>query len=211
MLLLITLILFYVFGYAQFPAPMNFKYEGEYTLLDESGFCEGMMVSGPYYCSNFSWDTPVLSDTDATLVGYRLYYEPDYLDPEGKIILLKETVNNWCDIGIGVMGTVWVTAVYSNPNGESAPSNKMYNKNLPISINSPENEKSEIIYDRSQAVIKIEGDDIISTIEIFNLSGLLVKFVEGKAFISTDDLQKGFYIAKITNSEQKVISLRFTK
>jgi hypothetical protein len=65
-----------------------------------------------------------------------------------EIELVAHTTETSLEMEFGVSGIVWVTAVYSNPERESEPSNIQINENLPISLQEVKNSKISLSYNR---------------------------------------------------------------
>ena len=198
---------------AQFPAPLQFKMSYTYIWLDYIGFCSGKAVMGPTYCTDFQWETPNLSETEAKLIGYNIYYlEGWYYEgmeiPFSEGTIIAQTTDNFVEKEIGIIGIVWVTAVYSDPEGESAPSNIQFNKDLPIGIKKVEKEPISLTYNAQKNGIEIEGIENMASYNIFRLDGVVITSISlsDTNFIDTKDMAKGVYIVKITTKEAKVIT-----
>ncbi len=195
---------------AQFPEPTDFEFSYEYITIDEAGYCAGEWVSGPTYCSHFTWTVPDTNSTNSTLDYFKLYFY-SYLTEDTTI--LTTTTNTYFDMEIGIMGEIWVTAVYLNPEGESEPSNIVINNDLPISVEeNPSQNGFDIIYDiKNQEIIIINGKDI-SGVSIFNSQGKLLKSKNTiRDRISINNLQKGLYIIEILSENQVVKRLKIIK
>jgi hypothetical protein len=193
----------------QFPSPQNFQMSLHYIRLDELGICAGEFVSGPYFCTTFHWNEPDLSETESQLVGYRIYYyftEEELTEipfSEGQMITQTNTTD--FTIGDGFPGYTWVTAVYADPDGESAPSNVDFLAGLPLSINKNEMKTHSIVYNRQMQTIDITGIDNIASINVFGIDG---KFITASELNNIDVkyLTKGIYIIKVTTATGKMIS-----
>ena len=194
----------------QFPSPQNFQMSLNYIMLGGWGFCAGEPVSGPYYCTTFQWNEPDLSETESQLVGYRIYNYP-YMEElteipfnEGQII--TQTVGIGLEIGTGFEGYTWVTAVYSEPDGESEPSNVEINLDgLPLNINKNEIKTHSIVYNSQMKTIEITGIDNIVSIDVFGIDGRLITARELNN-IDVKYLTNGVYIIKITTKTGEIIS-----
>ncbi len=182
--------------FAQYPPPENFDFIYEYIMLNESGFCAGESVVGPTYCSYFEWNTPDTSGLSTILEYYNIYVFDHNSGNTDIIASLTDTIYH---VEMGIIGEIWITAVYSNPDGESAPSNVEINIDLPISVeNNNENNKIRISYDNNFEMIKINNSELIRKIKIFNISGRLVKSINYSINdISLSDLPTGMYIVEI--------------
>jgi hypothetical protein len=193
----------------QFPSPQNFQMSLNYIRVDDWGLCAGEYVNGPYHCTNFKWGEPNLSETESQLMGYRIYYYPSMEElteipfSEGQII--AETVSIGLEMGGGFMGYTWVTALYSEPDGESAPSNVERNLDLPLVINKYEIETHSIVYNNQMKTIEIMGIENITSIDIFGIDG---RFITASKLNNIDVkyLTNGIYIIKITTETGKIIS-----
>jgi len=196
-------------AFGQFPEPTNFEFSYDYIMIDESDYCAGQWVYGPTYCSHFSWTSPDTNSTSSTLEYYNLYYSHD---PQSTMILTT-TTDLYFDMEIGILGEIWVTAVYSNPHGESAPSNIIKNEDLPISVNEiPSQDKLNIYYDNTTQEIKIINGESISQINIFNCRGELISSNKTNMNrINIKNLTTGLYIIEITNNDQNVIRQKIIK
>lgn len=193
-----------------FPTPQNFQMELRYIHLDEWGICGGESVVGPFHCTNFQWDEPDLSETESQLVGYRIYNYSTMEEmeeipfSEGKLI--AQTVTPGCEIGGGYVGYTWVTAVYSEPDGESEPSNLAINLNgLPLAVSETESEKQAIIYSSQTKTIEIKGLEEIATVDIFGIDGRFVAASKSNS-IDVNHLTTGIYIVRVATKTGKVFS-----
>jgi len=200
---------------AQFPAPHSFKMSYRYFQLDGPGdICCGKWVFGPTYCTDFWWEAPDLSETDAQLTGYNIYCYPTWIYYPGMEIPFSEaeivthTTYPYMQMEIGIIGVVWVTAVYSDPDGESDPSNIQYNTDLPIAIQKVDQQPFSLTCNKQKNGIEINGLENITSLRIFRLDG--TEIAPGSAsdfrFIDTKDLAKGVYVVRITTGEGGVVS-----
>ena len=200
---------------AQFPAPLHFNMGLSYILIGYYGFCNGHTVFGPAYCTAFQWEAPYTSEMEATLIGYNIYYyETEYYYygmeipfEEGTLIARTTKDNTHIEMEIGIMGVAWVTAVYSDPEGESIPSNTQY-ENLPVAINKLETQPISLTYDKQKDGIEISGIENIASVCIFCLDGTAIVSVSTPdyRFFDTKGIQKGIYIVKITTKDGKFIT-----
>ena len=206
----ILLVISSISTFGQFPEPTNFDFSYEYIMIYESGYCAGQWVYGPTYCSHFTWTAPDTNSTNSTLEYYNLYY---YSYGTQDTTILTTTTDSYFDMEIGIMGEIWVTAVYSYPDGESEPSNIIINEDLPISVeeNHLKNELN-ILYDiKSQKITIVNGKDI-SKINIYNSQGKLVKSEKrANERININHLQKGLYIIEILLENQEAKRLKIIK
>jgi hypothetical protein len=187
---------------AQFPAPTSFEFSFVYFNSNQSGYCDGQDIPGPAYCSHFQWVCPDTSGTDSQLDYYNIYYY-DYFSGDTSIIASVEEVN--IEMVIGIIGEVWVTAVYSNPDGESSPSNKIINEDLPISIDeNAMNGEHVFYYDQINQTINFSDPSQIKEIKIIDIQGKtlkLLKYPEGK--VSLNDLMTGCYFIEVKTKNSK--------
>jgi hypothetical protein len=185
--------------FAQFPEPTNLEFSFDYIMIDQSGYCAGQWVYGPTYCSHFNWTVPDTTSTTATLEYYNIYY---YSYGTQDTTILASLTETFFDIELGIMGEVWVTAMYSNPEGESEPSNIIINEDLPISV--PENNqnvKNLIRYDANSDFLLITNESNILKINIYNNQGKLVKSTKPiNHKVRVNDLAKGLYIVEIMDN-----------
>jgi len=195
---------------AQFPAPSNFSIQIAYLHIGDSGFCGDKYVIGPTYCTYFQWDAPDLSGTEAQLKGYNIYYySGNYYDgmeiPFSDAEIIAQTTDTHLQMEIGIIGAVWVTAVYSDPVGESEPSNITGNNNLPITIKKVDTPDISFVYDKQRNDIEISGIENISSFNIYSLAGLVIPIQVTSDFIDTKNMKKGVYIVKVTTKDAKII------
>jgi len=199
---------------AQFPAPHSLMMFGKYIMIGDSGYCCGKEVMGATYCTDFQWETPDVSETEAQLTGYNIYYYNNYGYYNGMEIPFSEatriaqTANTYFQMEIGIIGAVWVTAVYSNPEGESEPSNIVDNGDLPIAIKKVEKQPFTLTYNEQKNGIEIKDIENISSLRIFRLDGTEIMSVSSSDFhfIDTKGIEKGVYIVKITTKDAKLIT-----
>ncbi len=197
-------------AFAQFPPPANFQFSYEYIMCNESGECAGQWLYGPTYCSHWTWDSPSANSTVANLENYKLYYF-DFLSRD--TIVLATPVETYFDMEIGIMGEMWVTAIYSNPVGESEPSEIIVNEDLPISIDeNPGMDNIVVYYDNSLQEIRIENAGAVSEIIIYDVKGQLVQSQRSaKSSISVELLSRGLYVVEIFFGNQEVVRRKIVK
>jgi hypothetical protein len=196
--------------FAQFPVPTNFDFNYDYIMIDQSGYCAGQWVDGPTYCSHFSWAVPDTNSTNSILEFYNLYY---YAYGSEDTTILTSVIDTYFDMEIGIMGEIWVTAVYSNPEGESEPSNKIINEDLPISIDENILQKDlNVFYDSKQQEIIIENGKGITKINLFDSQGKLIQSQKSiNERINIGNLQKGLYVIEIFLENQDVKRQKIVK
>ena len=167
-----------------FPPPQNFTMEYVFILHLQYFICGGS-ADGLPYCFNFNWQTP---QNDNRVVGYNIYnyntHDPDETKIvfEDAVIIAQSTPSfKYIEIGGDYEGFFWVTAVYEEPDGESAPSNlqsKFYtydfmalnDDGIPIYYKFRSNEEMsvEVTHKYSEEEIEL----CIESISIFGLEGI---------------------------------------
>lgn len=200
---LIFLLVFAAFSVsAQFPAPQDFQFSFVYYTCNQSGYCNGVMVNGPAYCSDFWWDAPDSSRTTSLLDHYRVYYL-DYFNMDTSVIATTQELQ--VEMLIGIIGQVWVTAVYSDPDGESLPSNIVVNDDLPITI--PENElarKRLFYYDQQSQLIHFTSPGDIKEIKVTDIQGrMLISAFYPKNNFTLQELGHGVYFIEMTSDQSE--------
>lgn len=211
--ILILMLLPSLTAFAQFPSPANFSFSYSYIMIDQGWYCEGNWVTGPAYCSDFSWDTPDTSSTEASLEHYNLYYYQYY--PNGMsdtTIILTSTSDTFVELQVGILGEIWVTAVYSNPDGESEPSNVVINETLPISVEEHPKANDQILYESSRHELLFKSKADVSRVNIFDIQGKRIwSEALNKDRISIDHFPGGVYIVEVMLGNQEVIRKKIVK
>ena len=194
---------------AQFPAPTNFSLQGHYVELDR---CEPCIVyyhdlCGPTYCSLFSWESPV-GATTATLDHYNIYGKND----NQITYSATETLNSHWE-QIPPMGEFWVTAVYTNPSGESLPSNVVKGWDaLPTSDSKIQTEKENIIFNSFEQTLIINSNKTIIKINLINSNGQIVKCIyEATKNTNISEVPKGFYIVEVYYESPEILRQKILK
>jgi hypothetical protein len=206
----ILLMMFSITTFAQFPAPTNFEYSLNYIMIDQEGYCEGNWVAGPTYCSNFSWAAPNTTTTNATLDHYNIYYY-NYWTHDTTII--ASTSELYYELEFGPIGEMWITAVYTNPEGESGPSNIVINDGLPISISEYKSAtKITIQYDQTTQEITITNGEKIGKINLYDSEGkTMTSTTPVNNKICIENLPSGLYIVELITKDSKVIRQKIIK
>jgi hypothetical protein len=185
--ILLSLFFLPALAFAQFPAPDSFRVDVQYIVMDSWDLCNGQYLAGPAYCNHFLWQAPDTANTPATLAGYRLYKDDEFF---------LATANTAADTAGGYMHvTFYVTAVYENPAGESAPSNSVYIGDLPVGTDEPsENHQVRIGVDLSQQVLIIRGTEYTRALWVYDMYGRAVLFTDAvRAVQRLDGLGTGVY------------------
>ncbi|NLA25114.1 MAG: T9SS type A sorting domain-containing protein [Bacteroidales bacterium] len=195
----------------QFPPPLNFNKYLDYIMLGDWGFCEDVEVDGPFYCSYFSWDEPDLSETESQLIAYKVYnYTTEQeltLDeiPFSEAHVIRQTLDMSFEISGAFMGYTWVTALYSDPDGESEPSNIKSCLSIPINIDKHEIKPHSIVYNNQMKSVEVVGIEDITSIEVYSVCGKLITTSKANN-VKVKQLNDGVYILKITSETGGVIS-----
>jgi hypothetical protein len=197
---------------AQFPAPTNLEFEYQYIMIDQGGYCDGHWISGPAYCSHFNWSPPDTSTTEATLDHYNLYYN-QYWYPDTTLVLYCSVQDTFFTVENGFMGEMWVTAVYSGPQGESGPSNIIINPDLPISVDQTGLPAKKLLsFDSNLQIVRIDQSDKISSIKLYDSLGKLIKSYEPSLnIISVNQLVHGLYVIEIHDNNNRTEQLKFIR
>ena len=202
------LLIFVQFTFAQFPAPTNFSLQGKYILLGECDDCLIMhLLCGPTYCSLFSWQQPT-ETTTATFEHYNVYGKYDnkitFLESETKL-------SHWAQIP--PQGDFWVTAVYSNPAGESLPSNVAVGwDDLPTSNKMIETVKDNILFSKNTQNLTISSNKILVKMNLINSNGKIISCILNPSKnINISELPRGFYIVEIYCENSEIIRKKIIK
>jgi hypothetical protein len=183
--------------YGQFPAPRSFQFTYEYFMIDEWGFCRDSTIFGPAYCSHFSWSPPDTTQTSAKLEYYRIYHD------DFPLVSLADTFYH--TIG-GFIGKLYVTAVYSSPEGESDSSNAVWNEALPISYGKTvPPERSRIFYRRADRQLVPLNCESLLSLGIYDILGREVLFkspVGGT--VDMAGFRPGLYFVRSVSEQNRV-------
>jgi len=169
--------------------------------MDEWGVCNGIAVTGPAYCSIFSWSPPGSLQTDATPGHYEIYN-----DFNGEIRLIHSLPDTSYVTSTPYEGWLYVVAVYSNPDGVSDTSNSIFVEGIPIGIK--ENRaltEISITYSSETGLLKVVTDENISSYKIINSSGIVMG--TGKinhSPVNPGDLQPGIYFVEILRDHHRL-------
>lgn len=199
-------------SWAQFPAPSNLEFDYQYIMIDQAGYCNGQWIGGPAYCSHFNWSPPDTSATLSTLDHYNLYYN-EFWNMDTVLVLYATVQDTFYTVEDGFIGEMWVTAEYSNPPGESEPSNIVFNGDLPIHVvNIEPADNSLIQFDRNLATIRIIHPETIGKINLYDSQGRLIS--EYNFFdkdISVGHLNPGLYIIEILDNSKILARLKIVR
>lgn len=185
--------------YAQFNAPANFQFAYTYIMIGDAALCNGQMVSGPAYCSSFTWSPPDTTTTTATLDHYNLYHN-DYSTSH----LIASVTDTFYIIVEGYIGYLWVTAVYTNPAGESDSSNVVLNEDLPVNIKEEQTTDDTFSFNIVQDKIIISENHPMASLSLLDLTGKTVLSEHsGLNEIDIKNLSKGIYILEAITTSRK--------
>ena len=182
---------------AQFPAPESFQFLYEYIMLDEWGMCNDVTLYGPDYCSHFSWSPPDTSLTDARLDSYQVYVDD---------MPLVSVTDTFYTTSGGFIGKFYVTAVYTDPSGESDSSNVVSNYELPISsveLGSPG--RHGIIYNAGDRQLVVQDAMAIRRLRIFDIRGMEIFSASPvRRTIDVSGIGSGLYIIEKQETNNRV-------
>ncbi len=158
-----------------------------------------------------NWSAPDTLNIPSTFDHYNLYC--NFYGQDTTLNLIASLTDTFFNIEAGFIGEMWVTAVYSDPAGESEPSNIIINESLPISINENQLENEmNIFFDKRNQEVVIENGDGISRINIFNCQGKLIK--SNKTILNKINIENyptGLYIVEIVKNNQEIIRHKIIK
>jgi len=201
--------------YAQFLEPKNFGFTYNYIRQGENATCgewkdgDPIDINGQDYCSYFEWNSPDTSLTTSHLDGYRVYYYNLFDD---SITVLKTLTDTSFYKLVGIVGEVWVTAIYSNPAGESSKSNIIINEDLPINLNKTEliSEQS-VLYDTNTQSITLKNADNTQFVSIIDANGKFIRTINYSKVIDVSDLNPGLYFVEFNDIELNISRFKFIK
>jgi hypothetical protein len=193
----------HVFG--QFPAPTNLIYSMGPYFYNDGGNCLGRYFYGIGSCSQFVWNAPVSSQT---IDHYNIYWQHGTSEPQ----VLGTPSSTYCWFANCFIGTMWITAVYSNPTGESGPSNIISNLDIAIEVRKVNDNFKIIFYIDNSDVIHLQTESQLKLLKIFDSNGQVIKTViyPSKA-ISIIYLIPGFYIAEVVSENGDEFRQKFIK
>jgi len=197
----------HVFG--QFPAPTNFTYRLAYTNQRPCYNCCSLPENGTY-CSNFLWNAPDTTSIISTLSHYNIYYRP--VGTQSSTVIATSTVLSK-SFYFGPTGDMWITAVYSNPSGESNPSNICTNLGLPIEVPIvKQTDKIKIQFDNAVQVLRLQSTISLTKLNLINTDGKTIKeFDNPDTELKLTELPRGFYVVEIYTSENEVFRQKIMK
>lgn len=179
---------------SQFPAPQSLVGSLTYIEIDQWGYCDGATIFGPDYCTRLVWSPPDTSTTAARLASYNIYLLWEGATDTALIASVSDTT---FEDSFGFIGSVWITASYSDPDGESAPSNIVKNDALPIGIK--ERNSSEIIqYNSVNRCVSIKTEQTPFTARIIDINGITVYTTNNNEKIDLSGLPDGLYIIDVS-------------
>lgn len=203
--LLIPVILAPLFVAGQFPAPTNFEFSYTYFTIDGGGYCEGQYFSGPGYCSYFQWNAPDALPQNKQLLHYNLYFKGGPMWGDTSTVCFASTTETYYEIHQGFIGWMWVTAVYSDPAGESVASDTAFNADLPIGISqAAEKTPAKVWYDAGGQRIRFTNPAGTGTVYLYDCTGQMVRSVSAGNEMMTGDLPRGVYLVKTGNFVKKI-------
>lgn len=178
--------------------------------MDNCDFClSSKTLCGPNYCSTYSWQAP--SETTTATLDHYVIYGKDNLNN----ITFSQTVTGatsfWSNSGI--VGSFYVTAVYTNPSGESLPSNVEIGwPGYPTENKVVLSEKENIIYDNSEQTLTIKTKKTIVKMNLINSNGRMIKCIQNPMNTTNiSELPKGFYIVEIYCENTDVLRQKIFK
>jgi len=201
--------------YAQFPEPKNFGFAYDYIMIGQISYCGDWKngfppeITGPAYCSYFEWSCPDTSTTTAHLEGYKVYYYDNHSD---SITVLSTLTDTSFYKKVGIIGEVWVTAIYSNPAGESSKSNIIKNGNLPMSLNKIKLISDEsVFYNKKTQTITLKNGYNSQLVGILDANGQILRTYSTSKVIDVSDLNSGLYFMEFTDIKLNVSRYKFIK
>jgi hypothetical protein len=173
----------------QFPPPVSFQFSYEYIMIDEWGVCKDSTIYGPAYCSHFTWSPPDTSQTGARLEYYRIYQDAFPL------VSVADTFYH--TVG-GFIGRLYVTAVYSNPEGESDSSNVVYSEALPIFYGfRTGRDRTSIYYQKQGKMLVVPGHRDLVSLRLYDIMGREIRsFTPVGSPLSVPGLRPGLYLIR---------------
>lgn len=197
--------------YAQFPKPTNFGFSFIYMRMGQQTTCGtgSEDIGSGSYCSYFEWNTPDTSATTSHLEGYKVYYRNKN---DNSITVLSNLTDTSFHQRVGIMGKVWVTAIYSNPAGESSISNEIENLGLPINLNEVKQTSGKtVIYNTNTQSLTLKNVDNSQSVSIIDANGRLIRKIINRKVIDVSDLNPGLYFVVYSDLELKISKDKFIK
>jgi hypothetical protein len=197
--------------YAQFPKPTNFSFSFTYMRMGQQTTCGtgSEDIGSGSYCSYFEWNTPDTSATTSHLESYKVYYRDKR---DNSITVLSTLTDTSFHQRVGIMGKVWVTAIYSNPAGESSISNEIENLGLPINLNEVKQTSGKtVIYNTNTQSLTLKNVDNSQSVSIIDANGRLIRKIINRKVIDVSDLNPGLYFVVYSDLELKISKDKFIK
>jgi hypothetical protein len=184
--------------FCQFPAPSNLKMQVAYISLGNVGTCNGKGLTGPAYCVSAIFDAPNFGSTTSTFLFYKIYCNNVCIDT------LYSTNQDGIPGGIGIY---YVTAVYSNPAGESVASNsnELTLNSFPIKVNSIDKKQSvNVFYNKITSKINLSDIGDYNKYRIISLNSKVIQ--SGPLKTTTIDcynISNGLYIIELSGGKNQ--------
>jgi len=190
--------------FAQFPAPSDLTYSLQYNIGMWGVVCNGENLPEYGYCSTFSWLPADTLSTSADFIHYCLYMVD--LNNTNDTVVLAITEQTLIEIPFGLFGYVRVTAVYTNPDGESEPTNWVYNEYLPILIQEAHETKPIFLVKlNTSKIFRLQNYDLVEYIRIIDMTGTPVMEINNISKEIQLNVASGIYIAEILGNNKKTI------
>lgn len=128
-------------------------------------------------------------------------------------VILYTTTDMSFAMEVAIIGEVWVTATYLDPDGVSAPSNIIINYTLPISVAESELQKPQIVtYDNVAQELFIRNASTMKRITIYDDQGrLIISEGSAKDKMNIAELVKGMYVIELVLKDNGIIRQKFIK
>ena len=193
-LILTIFLISFIDAFGQINPVQNLTWEHEYVFQHN------------YF--TLAWDEPILPHNE--LVGYNVYRENELyrFQIENSLYNLEQGSNCGEDFllyGIGEPFLVHVTAIY-NPNQiESTFTETVLVKGALLTIPDFENTNAILYPNPTDGILNI-GNENLSKILIFDISGKIINEFKPQSTIDLSNISKGFYLIKLISNNGGVLT-----
>jgi len=188
--------------FAQLPAPTNLSVDVCYRDMGSGPTC-GPDVPELGYLLTYTWDAPNTEGVTATLTGYNIYHEGNFITTVESSPFISTSAFD---------GSVYVTAVYSNPSGESGASNT-FTIDVPLSNKEAESQSGFVLYPNpADKVVSLSNFSLLKSLTVVNMQGqVMMRLTSFDSTVDISRLPAGIYNVEMVDKTDRVYKSSFIK